>query len=92
MEKFKNIFLLIIMILGLLSFTFVFYILVGMTYNKIKDATAKRRKMKKLKWKIRTINKLISEINNEGKRVTAKGKYLVLHDALEVELSDKEIK
>ncbi len=92
MEKFYDVFVMIVMVLGLLSFTLLAYILMSMVYDKIKDATAERRKMKSLDWKIYKINKLISDIRNEGKHMTAKGKYLVLRDVLEVELSDEEIK
>lgn len=41
---------------------------------------------------IKHINNLIYKINNQGKRVKAKGKYMTLEDIKEVELSDKEIK
>lgn len=41
---------------------------------------------------INRINKLICRIRKEGKQIKAKGKYLILEDVFEVELSDKKIR
>lgn len=38
---------------------------------------------------ISDINEMLEDIKRSGKSVKAKGKYLVLEDILEVELSDK---
>ena len=37
------------------------------------------------------INEVLEDLRRNGKYVRAKGKYLVLDDILEVELSDKKI-
>ncbi len=87
-----DIFTIIIVVLGLMSFTFLVYTLILIISDKIKDVTAERRKMKSLEGKIDKINDLIIDIHNKGGRVKAKGKYLILYDVLEVELSDKEVK
>lgn len=47
--------------------------------------------MKDLQGKISKINSLIKEVNENGKRVKALGKYLVLEDIEKVDLSDKTI-
>lgn len=72
------------------GFTFVAIVmLAGMS---IMDKIERKIKENKVDLNINRINKLICRIRKEGKQIKAKGKYLILEDVLEVELSDKKIR
>ncbi len=88
----EEIFETIIIFLGIMTFGFLIIFLMLKTKDKIKEMTAEKRKLKRIEGKVDKINDLIIDIHNKGGRVKAKGKYLILYDVLEVELSDKKVK